>query len=129
MTRFLAIILSFTILFQSFNFDLKDFNKIPTLVDHISCHLKEGDSILEFLSMHYGNESNIHEEEHKEHKELPFKQQHLESNFQIVFILNVQNYPLNFNEIKLETNNFTYKEPTTDLFINNFFQPPQKLHS
>jgi len=129
MTRISAIILSFTILFQSFNFDLEDFNKIPTLVEHITCHLKSGDSFTEFIAMHYGTESNNHEQDHKEHNELPFKHQHLESHFQMVFILCVQNYPVNFNEINLETNNFKYKEPSTNLFIDNFFQPPQKLHS
>ncbi|GGK49763.1 MULTISPECIES: hypothetical protein [Flavobacteriaceae] len=129
MTKISAIILSLTILFQSFNFDLEDLNNIPALADHISCHLDSGDSFVDFFEMHYGSESNNHEQEHKEHKELPFKHQHLESHFQMVYILCVQNYPFNFNEVKLETNNFTYKEPTTNLFINNLFQPPQKLHS
>ena len=43
----------------------------------MECHLKSGDSFKEFIAMHYGIESNIHEQEHKEHKELPFKHQHL----------------------------------------------------
>ena len=129
MTRILAIILSFTILFQSFILEIEDFNKFPTLIEHISSHLKNGDSLAEFIEMHYGSESNSHDKEHNEHKELPFKHQHLESHFQMVFILCVHNYPLSFNDIKIETNNFNYKEPITNLFINNFFQPPQKLHS
>lgn len=129
MTKIIAIILSFTILFQSFNFDFEDFNKIPDLVEHISSHLNNGDTFAEFIAMHYGIEVNSHEQDHKEHKELPFKQQYLDSHFQVVFILCAHNYPIKFSEIKLKTTNFTYKEPTTNLFINNFFQPPQKLHS
>ena len=129
MTKISAIILSFTILFQSFNFDIDDINRLPALVDHISCHLKSGDSFAEFIEKHYGSESNNHEQDHKDHNKLPFKHQHLESHFQMVFILCVHNYPINFNEINLESNNFTYKEPITNSFINNFFQPPQKLHS
>ena len=129
MTKISAIILSFTILFQSFSLEIEDFNKFPTLIDHISCHLKSGDSLAEFIVMHYGSELNNHEKEHKEHKELPFKHQHLESHFQMALIVCVNNYSVNFNEVKLETNNFNYKEPTTNLFINNFFEPPQKLHS
>jgi hypothetical protein len=129
MSKISAIIVSFTILFQSFSFDLDDINKIPALVDHISCHLKSGDSFAEFIAMHYGSEMNNHENNHKEHKELPFRHQSLESHFQMVLILCFHNYSVNFNEIKLETNNFNYKEPTTNLFINNFFEPPQKLHS
>lgn len=129
MTKISAIILSFTILFQSFSLEIEDFNKFPTLIDHISCHLKSGDSFAEFIVMHYGSELNNHEKEHKEHKELPFKHQHLESHFQMALIVCVNNYSVNFNEVKLETNNFNYKEPTTNSFINNFFEPPQKLHS
>lgn len=129
MSKILAIIVSITILFQSFGLEIEDLNKFPELVDHISCHLNSGDSFAEFIAMHYGSEVNNHELEHNEHKELPFKHQHVESHLQMAFIIYVYNDSINFNEIKLDTNNFTYKEPTTNLFINNFFQPPQKLHS
>ena len=129
MLKISAVILSFTILFQSFSLEIEDFNNLPVLVDHIASHLNEGDSLAEFIALHYGSELNKHEQEHKEHKELPFKHHHLESHFQMVFILCVHNYPLPFSEIKIDTNNFEYKEPITKSFINNFFQPPQKLHS
>jgi len=106
---------------------LADFNKISKLINHISSHIEEGDSILDFLEFNYGVNTAKHNREHSEHRELHFKHKHLESHFQIVFIFYVQNYPINFNEIKLETNNFTYKEPTTDLFTNNFLSASTKV--
>ncbi|UMB54692.1 hypothetical protein MKD41_04290 [Lutibacter sp. A64] len=125
MTRILAIILSFTILLQSFSFDLDDINKIPALVDHISCHLKSGDSFSEFIAMHYGGEVTNHEQDHKEHKELPFKHHHSDTHFQLIYLICNNNYAIE-NGILINTSeNFTYKEPYTSLLVTTIFQPPK----
>jgi len=121
-----VIILSITILLQSFNFEVKDFNKIPTLLDHITCHFDTGDSFADFISMHYGSEVNMHKDVHKEHKELPFKQKHLETSFQYVYMIFLEGFSGSFKEIAFRKNNFAYNEPTSNLFINSIFQPPQK---
>ena len=49
MNKIAAFILSFIILFQSLSVDLQDFNKIPALLNHISCHLKSGDNLADFI--------------------------------------------------------------------------------
>jgi len=121
-----VIILSITILLQSFNFEVKDFNKIPTLLDHITCHFNTGDSFADFISMHYGSKVNMHKDVHKEHKELPFKQKHLETSFQYVYMIFLEGFSGSFKEIAFRKNNFAYNEPTSNLFINSIFQPPQK---
>ncbi|SFS33077.1 hypothetical protein [Lutibacter maritimus] len=120
-----AFILSFTILFQSFNFEIDDVYKLPTLINHITCHIENGDNFGNFIDLHYGNKSNSHQEKHKEHKDLPFKHQHSDSHMQLFVMnnlkLNVSNLEIGFN-----TKNFIYKEPTSNQFTNNFLQPPQK---
>jgi hypothetical protein len=124
-----TVILSFTILIQSFSFDIGDLNKIPVLVDHFMCHIESGDSIDGFFSMHYGAKTVNHQNDHKEHEKLPFKHQHLDSHFQIDYILCEYNNPIELKETILNNNNFTYKEPSSKLFSDNLFQPPQILHS
>ena len=46
-----AILLSFTILFQSFNFEINDVFKFSTLIDHLSSHIDEGDDVADFLDL------------------------------------------------------------------------------
>lgn len=125
MYKVASVILSFTILFQSFNFDLSDVDKIPTLVEHLTCHLEKGDSFSDFVSMHYGSTSEKHEEDHSGHKELPFKHQHVDTHFQIAFVIWSNNYPIESMDYTAKASKFTYKEPSTQLFTNNFFQPPK----
>lgn len=125
MNKIAAFILSFIILFQSLSIDIQDFNKIPTLLNHISCHLKSGDNLADFIEKHYGIQSDIHKSEHNEHKELPFKHQHLDSHFQVAFVVYFQQYPIQTIESISQNNNFNYTEPLTSLVVNNFFQPPK----
>lgn len=126
MHKLTVIILSITILLQSFNFEVKDFNKIPTLLDHITCHFNTGDSFADFISMHYGSEVNMHKDVHKEHKELPFKQKHLETSFQYVYMIFSNDIFSSFNELTFAENKFAYNEATSNSFLNSIFQPPQK---
>ncbi|SNR31903.1 hypothetical protein SAMN06265371_101200 [Lutibacter agarilyticus] len=125
MNKIAAFILSFIILFQSLSFDIQDVVKIPTLINHISCHLNGGDNLADFIEKHYGNQSETHKSEHHEHKELPFKHQHLDSHFQVAFVVYFQQYPFQMIEFIPENNNFNYAEPLTSLVVNNFFQPPK----
>ena len=126
MNKILVIILSFTILFQSFNLDFSDFGKIPTLVNHVVCHFETGDSFSDFISMHYGSEINTHKNEHNEHNELPFKHSHFEIHFQDVYALFSEPIFISFKEIAFKENKFAYNEPTSNSFVNSFLQPPQK---
>lgn len=125
MNKGIAFILSFTLLFQSFNFDYSDIEKLPILVQHLSSHIDEGDTFNAFISMHYGVATQSHERDHKEHGELPFKHEHLDTHFQLVFLLSGHQYPLDGIDNNHNTNNFNYKEPLTSLVVLNFFQPPK----
>lgn len=125
MLKISAFILSLTILFQSFNFDIIDIQKIPTFVYHLKCHLNEGDSVANFISKHYGATSKSHEKEHQEHKKLPFKHQHINDYNQILFVLNNQNNFLKKIHFTIENTLFKSKSLTLQLFDTNFFQPPR----
>lgn len=125
MYKIASILLTFTILFQSFSFDLEDINKIPTLINHISCHIEKGDSLGDFLSMHYGGEASSHEKDNNEHQKLPFKHQHLDSHFQIVFIFNPSIFNVDKREPIFEKEIFNYKESSTIFIQSSIFQPPK----
>ena len=126
MFKSLAVILSFTILFQSVSMQLGDFDKISNLFNHLSQYFEKGDSLTDFIEMHYGCELNNHKNEHKEHQKLPFKHQNLESHIQLVFI------PSTFTsrnlqvEISSKAIGFNYCEPLAHLFSNYIFQPPRQ---
>lgn len=126
MHKIVVFILSITILLQSSNFEVMDLNKLPTLVEHIACHFEKGDSLGDFISKHYGNEVNLQEDDHKEHNELPFKHEHMEAHFQYVYALFSNDIFTYFNEISFKENRFAYNEPSTNSFVNSFFQPPKK---
>ena len=126
MFKLTAFILSFTILAQSASFDIIDITKFSTFFTHINNHIDEGDDFADFIDLHYGNKIDLHQNKHKEHKELPFKHQHIDSNFQFVFVLDTYNLNISSPEDRFKLNNFNYEEPTSNLYINNFFQPPQK---
>jgi len=121
-----AFILSFTILAQSASFDIIDITKFSTFFTHINNHIDDGDDFADFIDLHYGNKIDLHQNKHKEHKELPFKHQHIDSNFQFVFVLDTYNLNISSPEDRFKLNNFNHEEPTSNLYINNFFQPPQK---
>lgn len=125
MFKSLAVILSFTILLQSVNIQLNDFDKIPNLFNHLSQHLERGDSFSDFIAMHYGCELNKHKNEHKEHQKLPFKHQNLESHTQMVFIPSIFKGIKSQIEISSKTTGFNYFEPLAHLFSNYIFQPPR----
>lgn len=121
-----AFILSFTILFQSFSFEAGDVYNFSTFINHVNSHIKNGDNFADFIDLHYGNKANSHQDKHKEHPDLPFKHHHVDSQMQLAFVLNNLNLDLNVKEIGFENRNFNYKEPFSNQYIYNFFQPPQK---
>jgi len=121
-----VLLMSFTILFQSFNFEISDAFKFSTLIDHLAIHMEEGDGIDDFLDLHYGDKVDLHKDQHKEHRELPFKQHHMDVNIHYVNTVFEEKNLSSFIEMNAVENNFTYKNPYTNSFINNFFQPPQK---
>ncbi|MDB9754701.1 hypothetical protein OAB20_00240 [Winogradskyella sp.] len=78
MSKLCAILLSALILMQSFNFGTDDVLQLDELLEHASFHKQEyGDNFFVFLSKHYGklkaDHSKNHQEEQKDHEQLPFQ--------------------------------------------------------
>lgn len=118
--------MSLTILFQSFGLDVEDIVKFPTLVKHFSSHLEQGDTLSSFMDLHYGVNVETHQNKHNEHKELPFKHQHTDTHFQLVYVVNFNNIEMTASEIMFENKNFHYKKAFSNSYTNRLFQPPQK---
>ena len=125
-----SFILSLIVLIQSFNFDLDDFNKVPNFIKDINCHIQAGENFTDFIADHYGEFEESHEHkgnfhEHEEHGELPFKHQHADTHFQLVFILVSTSFTSENKDFITKNNNFCYKESFSNLSINSFLQPPR----
>jgi hypothetical protein len=126
MLKLSTFFLSFTILIQSFNFDISDISSISVLVNHISEHLERGDNLGDFIDLHYGNKVKSHQDKDNEHQKLPFKHQHIDTNSLLFYVLNNDFINISDIESSIMVHNFNYKEPTSNLYIHRFLQPPQK---
>jgi len=118
------------VLFQSFNFEIEDFNKIPNFMEDIECHINAGESFGDFIADHYDIFSNNHDHrgntcKHDAHGELPFKHQPVENSIQLVYVFFPNDFETNFEESVVTNNNFNYREPSTNLFFDCLFQPPR----
>lgn len=124
-----SAILSFIVLIQSFNFDIEDLNKISNFINDVGCHLNEGESFSDFIEDHYLNaDLHLHEGDshnHEEHGELPFKHQHSDNHFQLAFVFFLNEFTVKSDDFISSDKNFSYKEPSTNLAINSFYQPPK----
>ena len=125
-----SILLSFTILIQSVGFSLGDVIQIDEFISHAQYHSKHyGDTVLVFISKHYGNlkaEHNTkHQEEKADHEQLPF-QQHSHVSSVSFFILNTIKEDFNSPEFNsFETHNFHYTSLKSSLYSKGLFQPPR----
>ncbi len=124
MNKIAVYIVSMSILLQSFNFVPADFGKLTTLLTHLTSHIESGDSVISFVELHYGSLAENHRSEHKEHQELPFNHEQFDGHIQLSLIVGT-NLAVNLEENNYRKNIFSYREPSTNLYINSFFQPPQ----
>jgi len=128
MSKLIVISYSFLILIQSFNINIEDISKFSALLEHAKYHQEMyGDNFFEFLSEHYGEQMDSHQSKHKEHEDLPFKDEHhilshVNTSFtlfeSIIFSLNSPSY------IDVSVN-FFYKEPISSFEKPSVFQPPK----
>ena len=97
---------------------------IPNLVQHLKVHIKNGDSIVDFISLHYGNKYASHKDKDKEHQKLPF---HSDTNsFYKVNFLDFTDKTANIStEFSSESKNFIYVELFVNLLEHSIFQPPK----
>ena len=121
-----ALFLSTLMLLQSLNIGLETFSKINVLIEHAQFHQeKYGDSFVDFLTEHYGDKETT-SEKHKEHGELPFKQDCVNHNhLPSVFTLNAQTFELKETLAIQIQQNYFYKESYTLVDKPTVFQPPK----
>lgn len=125
--KFSTILLSSLILLQSLNIDAESFSKISVLLEHAQYHQdKYGDNFSDFLSEHYGSKDLLAKKNHKEHKDLPFKQ-HTHNCTHHFTDFNFNNTVFEIkNTIVLESKpNYTYKDSYSFLEKPTVFQPPK----
>jgi hypothetical protein len=126
MLKAFSILLSNLILLQSLNIGLDDFSKINVLIKHVQYHQENyGDSFFDFLAEHYGS-NEYKTTNHKEHKDLPFKQDSFSQNhLPSIFALQIQIFELQQNIIVQIQQNYHYKESDSFFEKPTIFQPPK----
>jgi PHP family Zn ribbon phosphoesterase len=105
---------------------LEDFSKINVLLKHAQFHQDTyGDSFVDFLNEHYGSNEN-QAPNHKEHKDLPFKQDSITHNhLPSVFTLETQLFEVPKSIAVQVSENYFYKESYSLFEKISIFQPPK----
>ncbi|WP_299120958.1 hypothetical protein [uncultured Winogradskyella sp.] len=131
MSKLFAIPLSALMLIQSFNIGTDDILQFDELIEHAQFHKQEyGDNFLVFLSKHYGElkteHSKNHQEEQKDHEQLPFQCQ---GHFSTVIAFLPHQTPIYSGEIEtLDSTefNFRYFNFYSSLYEEKQLQPPKQ---
>ena len=130
MSKLFSIFISSLILVQSFNIHFDDILKLNELLEHAQMHKKEyGDDFLVFVSKHYGELKESHDEDHQEeqedHEQLPFNC-HCATGSVSIFILNqIASSIVEVGVIDVKTN-FLYQESNSLFEKPDIFQPPRQ---
>lgn len=128
MQKLTAIIFSLLILTQSFNIKLEDFSRLQALMEHAEYHKqKYGDTFIQFLVEHYGENKLAHQNEHQEHQSLPFHDSHQMCSHLNAAFINDSFYAFTFKctDYSYSSSNFLYKESFSSFEKASVFQPPQ----
>jgi len=126
--KLFSILTSCLILIQSLNIDFKDIVQLDELIEHSKFHSDTyGDNFFSFIAKHYGElkqtHSKQHQEEKKEHEQLPFNHQSC-AHTSLASVLIQTNIHLLKNE-PIITNNFYYQELYSLFEKTSVFQPPK----
>ncbi|MEZ2413908.1 hypothetical protein ACA086_03015 [Muriicola sp. E247] len=131
--KFFSIVSAFLILFQSFNISLGELAQLDEFLEHASFHKEQyGDSLLVFISKHYGelkgeHEKN-HQEEQKEHENLPFQNHSCTHHLVNAFVIVTNFLPDEKIEVSTEkAENFYYLQSDSSGFASGIFQPPRHI--
>ncbi len=132
MTKIASIALSFLILIQSFNMDLGDLVHVDDLMEHAEYHSeKYGDDFLVFISKHYGELQEEHNQDHqdekKKHEELPFTHHCCSHAFTALVLNRFEMQVLKTEPVADSTTNFHYLDNYSSLEKSDIFQPPQQV--
>ena len=131
MIRLTSILLSSLMLLQSLHFGVSDLTQLDELLEHASYHQQQfGDSFLTFLSKHYGDQKEKHQqdqgEEQHDHEQLPFQQvpQHISghSHFYVPGRI-LWESQLEYGES--QSHNFYYQSGSPAVHTDGIFQPPR----
>lgn len=131
--KFFSIVYTFLILFQSLNISLGELAQLDEFLEHASFHKEQyGDSLLVFISKHYGelkveHEKN-HREEQKEHENLPFQNHSCTHHLVNVFVHVTNFHPDEKVEVSMgKAKNFHYLLSDSSGFTSGIFQPPRHI--
>lgn len=127
MNKLFALIFSTLILVQCLNISFEDISKLNVLLEHAEYHHDMyGDNFFEFLTEHYGADMMQHQNDHKQHQNLPFKHHkdctHIVFDFTIGPQFHLDNSQQSFTEFPF---NFFYKESSSSFEKRSVFQPPK----
>ena len=131
MKLFFAIPLSILLLLQSVSIGVNDIIQINNLIEHAKFHNETyGDSLLVFISKHYGELKNNHTQnnpsEQHDHEKLPFGHQTCHHFFEVAVLSPF--YGLeekSIEHVATAEANFFYKEPYSSPYKSGIFQPPK----
>lgn len=132
MTKLLSILLSLMILAQNMGLVINDIVKLDELVSHAIMHNdKYGDSLIDFVSKHYGEQKAAHaiahQEEKGDHDKLPFNHT---GHCHVIAITAIVHTPAvieirNPKFVDDVTANFYYHSPISSLHTSGLLQPPR----
>ena len=125
MNKFTSILLSIFLLGQSFQVSALDVLHLDDLYLHtIEHYQKTGDSLLDFISLHYGNKKFVHSKEHSQHKNLPFQQELNLLNLNIFYLQESNNKNDILVLLIIVKSYFYYIDFYSKFELQSLFQPP-----
>jgi len=129
MNLIISISLSCVLLFQGINFGLPDLLKVGELIEHARFHSQNhGDNFIVFISKHYGELKEQHEQQHQEekqeHEKLPAPG---EFAFSITWFVpnNPETFSFRSPVSTTSTSQYFYKETYSSIGKPAIFQPPR----
>lgn len=130
MSKLTAIFLSSLILIQSIHLGFDDILQLDELIEHAQFHKQEyGDNFFVFLSKHYGElkaeHSEKHQEEQKDHEQLPFQcQSHITLTAFVIHDSIFESDTIESSEAPEA--NFHYQSSFSSLHKKGLLQPPKQ---
>ena len=132
MLRLSAILLSGLMLLQSLHLGMADLAQLDELLEHARYHQEQyGDSFLTFLSKHYGEQKEQHQQDHREeqpeHEELPFQQVPNQVSGHLHWYL-AQRFHWDgiLENEESQSHLYYYLHGSPNLFTDGVFQPPRQ---
>jgi hypothetical protein len=129
-SKLFAISLSALMLIQSFNIGTDDILQLDELIEHAQFHKQEyGDGFFVFISKHYGqlkaDHSKNHQEEEKDHEQLPFQCQGHTATVITFLAQDLYSYSNDITLLNTTESNFHYLNLYHSLLDKELLQPPK----